>query len=310
MKERAAELYRSVQKDICRGLEALDGKAKFVEEAWTREGGGGGYTRVLSEGAVFEKAGVNWSEVYGELPANFTAGVQTPERSFYATGISLVLHPKSPMIPTVHANFRFLQRGEKCWFGGGADLTPYYPYVEDAVHFHRVLKGACDESDPTWYPRFKEWCDGYFYLPHRKETRGIGGVFYDYIGVGQEDLDSPENHPHALKQAVPLEEAFRFAQTISNQFLAAYVPIAERRISEPWGERERQFQLYRRGRYVEFNLIYDRGTSFGLRTGGRTESILMSLPPLVRWEYQYTPEPGSREEEIQSFLTPRDWLSE
>ena len=310
MRDKAAALYRSVQEEICKSLEAVDGEGRFHEDEWERPGGGGGQTRVMKGGRLFESAGVNWSEVYGELPPHFNAGVKTPERSFYATGISLVLHPLTPHIPTVHANFRFLQRGDLCWFGGGADLTPYYPHLEDAQHFHRTLKGGCDQLNPAWYPRFKSWCDDYFYLPHRKETRGIGGIFYDYVGVSRQALEHPDSHPHALEEEVSIERGFEFASTISRTFLPAYLPIVERRQDEPYGQRERDFQLYRRGRYVEFNLIYDRGTTFGLKTGGRTESILMSMPPMARWEYQFQGEEGSREAALQQFLTPRDWLAE
>ena len=308
MRQRAAELYRSVQEEICEALEALDGAGKFEEDSWSRPGGGGGKSRIMRGGALFESAGVNWSEVFGTLPPHFSAGVNVPEREFYATGISLVLHPLTPMIPTVHANFRFLERGSVAWFGGGADLTPFYPWREDVQHFHRTLKEGCDVADPSWYPRFKDWCDAYFYLPHRKETRGVGGIFYDYVGVDPEILEDPSKHPHALDKPVPLEDAYQFASTISRCFLPAYIPIAEKRRNEPYSERERMFQLYRRGRYVEFNLIYDRGTTFGLKTGGRTESILMSMPPMARWEYSYQPDAESRENELYGYLRPQEWL--
>jgi len=297
--DRAAGFFRELQLRICERLEALDGRARFLEDAWQREGGGGGLTRVISGsagdgGALFEKAGVNFSDVSGELPEDFARTLPGTGRAFRATGVSLVLHPRSPMVPTVHANFRFLQKGDAGWFGGGADLTPYYPWREDAVHFHRTFKTACDAHDPAFYARFKKTCDEYFYLPHRQETRGIGGIFFDY----QQGTGGAEG----------LEPVFAFERTVGNAFLDAYVPIAERRRDEPWGERERQFQLWRRGRYVEFNLIYDRGTLFGLKTNGRIESILMSLPPLVRWEYDHHPEPGSREAKLFEYLRPTDWL--
>ena len=310
MRERAAQLYQDVQDEICQALTKVDGQGAFHEDKWSRPGGGGGKTRIFRDGALFESAGVNFSEVFGTLPPHFDAGVNVEEREFYATGISLVLHPLNPRIPTVHANFRYLERGPVAWFGGGADLTPFYPQMEDVQHFHRTLKEGCDASNSMWYPRFKEWCDGYFYLPHRKETRGVGGIFYDYIGVSPELLTEPSKHPHALPDAIPLEKAYQFASTISRCFLPAYLPIVERRQGEAYGEREREFQLIRRGRYVEFNLIYDRGTTFGLKTGGRTESILMSMPPMVRWGYQWTPGEDSEEAKLWDFLRPRDWLGE
>jgi coproporphyrinogen III oxidase len=232
---------------------------------------------------------VNFSDVAGELPEEIAAHTPGEGRAFRASGISLVIHPRSPMVPTVHANFRCLTKGAAVWFGGGADLTPYYPYREDAVHFHATLRAACDRHDPGYYPKFKKWCDEYFFLPHRGETRGVGGLFFDYLGGD-------------------LEGTFAFVRDVGDSFLPAYLPIAERRREEHWGEREREFQLWRRGRYVEFNLLYDRGTIFGLRTGGRIESILMSLPPLVRWKYGHEPEPGSREAALSDFLRPTDWL--
>ena len=310
MLESAGAFFRTLQQQICVELERLDGSGRFVEDAWERPGGGGGFTRVLSEGAVFERAGVNWSHVHGTLPIGLDGSPSNDP--FDATGVSLVLHPRSPMIPTVHANFRMIRRGDREWFGGGADLTPYFPHVEDAIHFHSVLKAACDRHDPAWYPRFKEWCDGYFFLPHRNETRGIGGVFFDYLGVPASELSPTvlEHSPRALEEAVDLERGFAFVQDIGSHFIEAYLPIAERHLEAPWDENAREFQLLRRGRYVEFNLILDRGTTFGLRTGGRTESILMSLPPLVRWEYDHVPEPGTRQEDLRDFLRPRDWLGE
>ncbi len=287
--EEAGRQVRAWQTEICRELERLDGLARFRFDEWQRPGGGGGLTGVMTEGAIFEKAGVNTSVVQGKLPADFAATLPGDGLDFFATGVSLVLHPRSPMIPTTHANFRFLCRGSAAWFGGGADLTPYYPFHEDVVHFHRVLKQACDRHDPGHYPRFKAWCDEYFVLKHRGETRGVGGLFFDY-----------------LKDDLP--RAHAFWRDAGAAFLPAYAPIVERRRDEPHGERERSFQLYRRGRYVEFNLLFDRGTVFGLKTDGRVESILMSMPPLVRWEYSYAPAPGSREAEIYDYLRPRDWL--
>jgi coproporphyrinogen III oxidase len=292
LRTRAADTFRSLQDRICAALEALDG-ARFREDAWQREGGGGGRTRVLAGGAVFEKAGVNFSEVFGQMSPEFAKQVPGEGLDFTATGVSLVLHPRNPFVPTVHANFRFLTKGEKQWFGGGADLTPYYPFREDVVHFHRAWRDVCRRhADAADYPRFKKWCDDYFYLPHRGEPRGVGGIFFDYL---EGDL----------------ERTFTFVRDCGDTFTDAYLPIAQRRKDLPYGPHERAFQEFRRGRYVEFNLIYDRGTLFGLKTGGRTESILMSLPPVVRWQYDHHPEPGSREAELyEVYLKPRDWAQE
>ena len=289
--QRAADWFHALQDRICAALTDLDGGGSFREDHWTRSGGGGGRSRVLERGGLFEKAGVNVSDVHGELPAEIAGSTPGSGRAFRATGISLVLHPASPMIPTVHANFRCLAKGDATWFGGGGDLTPCYPYREDVVHFHRTWKAVCDAHDPTYYTRFKQACDEYFFLPHRGETRGVGGIFFDYL---QDDL----------------ERTFDFVRAAGDAFVPAYVPIAERRRDEPFGPRERDFQLHRRGRYVEFNLLYDRGTLFGLKTGGRIESILMSLPPEVRWSYAYLPEPESREAELSRYLVATDWLGE
>lgn len=296
----AVEAYLTgLQDTICAALEAADGAARFREDAWRREEGGGGRTRVLEGGALFEKAGLAYSHVHGAaLPASATAA--RPElagRSFRALGVSLVLHPENPYVPTTHANVRYFvaeRPGEPpvWWFGGGFDLTPYYPFDEDAVHWHATARAACEPFGPAVYPRLKAWCDEYFFLPHRGETRGVGGLFFDDWNEGG------------------AERSFAFLRSVGDCFLPAYLPIAERRRGMPWGERERAFQLYRRGRYVEFNLLYDRGTSFGIQSGGRTESILMSLPPLVRWRYGWAPEPGSPEERLGDFLRPRDWLGE
>jgi coproporphyrinogen III oxidase len=290
--EHCAAYFAGLQERICTALEELDGDGRFREDLWERPGGGGGRTRVLTEGRLWEKAGVNFSAVFGQLPEAFAEQLPGQGRDFTATGISLVLHPRNPFVPTVHANFRFLTKGDRAWFGGGADLTPYYPYREDVIHFHRVWKTVCQRHPPPVdYDRFKRWCDEYFYLPHRGEARGVGGIFFDYLEGDWEKL-------------------FAFVRDAGNAFLEAYLPIARRRQHEPYGERERAFQLFRRGRYVEFNLLYDRGTLFGLKTSGRTESILMSLPPLVRWPYDYHPEPGSREAALYDYLQPRDWAAE
>ncbi|KIO36972.1 oxygen-dependent coproporphyrinogen oxidase [Shewanella sp. cp20] len=287
-----------LQQRICEGLEQLDGEAKFVADSWTREEGGGGTSRVLTKGKVFEQAGVNFSHVTGAaMPASATA--HRPElagRSFEAMGVSLVIHPNNPYVPTTHANVRFFIAEKEgadpvWWFGGGFDLTPYYPFEEDVVTWHQSAKALCEPFGEDVYPKYKKWCDEYFFLPHRNETRGVGGLFFD-------DLNEPG-----------FENSFAFMQAVGEGFLKAYAPIVEKRKDTEYGERERDFQLYRRGRYVEFNLVYDRGTLFGLQTGGRTESILMSMPPLVRWQYAYTPEPGSAEAKLYTdFLKPRDWL--
>ncbi|AKJ94079.1 coproporphyrinogen III oxidase [Thioalkalivibrio versutus] len=298
--ERVIDYLQGLQDRICQGLEGLDGRARFEEDAWERPAGGGGRTRVLHEGAVFEQAGVNFSHVMGDnLPASATA--HRPEmagRSFQATGVSLVIHPHNPFVPTSHANVRFFiaeKPGEDpiWWFGGGFDLTPYYGFDEDCIHWHRTAEAACRPFGEHLYPAHKKWCDEYFHLKHRDEPRGVGGLFFDDFSEGG------------------FEHAFGYMQSVGNAYLDAYAPIVERRRATDFGERERQFQLYRRGRYVEFNLVYDRGTLFGLQSGGRTESILMSLPPLVRWEYNYQPAPGTPEAELyERYLKPRDWLAE
>ncbi len=308
-----------LQDSICTGLEALDGEGRFREDSWDRPEGGGGRSRVLQEGRIFEQGGVNFSEVEGEnLPPSILG--QRPEAAghrWFATGTSMVLHPRSPWLPTVHLNYRYFEAGPVWWFGGGADLTPYYPFLEDAKHFHTTLKRACDSVDPVYYPVFKPWCDEYFFLKHRGETRGVGGIFYDYQEPGGalyrgQDPQGPAARVGAdLRPARDWESLHALAAACGAAFLPSYVPIIERRQGLAWGERERQFQLYRRGRYVEFNLVFDRGTIFGLQTNGRTESILMSLPPLVRWEYAYTPAAGSREALLTDLFTrPQDWLGD
>jgi len=297
--EAVKDYLLDLQNRICEELTALDGARRFEEDRWERPGGGGGLTRCLDDGAVFEKGGVNFSHVHGEnLPAAATA--QRPAlagASFQAMGVSLVLHPRNPYAPTSHANVRFfIARPPKgapiWWFGGGFDLTPYYPFDEDAVHWHRTAKDACDPFDSGYYAEFKTWCDNYFYLKHRNETRGVGGLFYD--DFNRRDFD----------------HSFAFTRSVGDHFLPAYTPIVATRKDVPYGERERDFQLYRRGRYVEFNLLFDRGTTFGIQTGGRTESILMSLPPLVSWRYNWTPEPGTPEAGLYERLKPIDWLAD
>jgi coproporphyrinogen III oxidase len=310
MRERATDFFANLQDDLCAALEQLDGAARFREDQWERDGGGGGRSRVMEGGALFEKAGVNFSAVHGHFENAYAERMLVGEGTqFYATGMSFVLHPTSPMVPTVHANLRYLERGTGGWFGGGSDLTPYYPYREDAVHFHRTLKEACDNFDPAFYAKFKKWCDEYFFIKHRDEARGVGGIFFDYLTGADEGplLGADDRVPRERRG---IEFIFNFVQAIGRAFLPAYLPIAERRRDEPYTEREREFQLIRRGRYAEFNLVYDRGTHFGLETRGRAESILMSLPPLVRWVYDYQPEPGSREAEAWAYFRAHDWLGE
>ncbi|MAD91763.1 MAG: oxygen-dependent coproporphyrinogen oxidase [Gammaproteobacteria bacterium] len=284
------------QNKVCDSLEILDGKSAFISDNWERDGGGGGESRILNNGAIFEKAGVSLSHVFGEeMPSSAT--IHRPDlagKAFQAVGVSLVLHPNNPYVPTTHANFRFFTAGSKkpiWWFGGGYDLTPYYPFYEDVKHWHKVAKSSCDPFGKDLYNQYKKWCDNYFYLKHRKETRGVGGLFFD-------DLNK-----------MGFEKSFGFVKSVANSFLKAYLPIVKKRHNHTFGEDQRNFQLYRRGRYVEFNLLYDRGTLFGLQSGGRTESILMSLPPKVNWQYNWQPEPGSPEQELyQKYLKPHDWL--
>jgi coproporphyrinogen III oxidase len=276
-----------LQAAIVARLEALDG-GRFREDRWTRPEGGGGAARVIEDGALLERGGVNFSRVSGaSLPPSATASrPQLAGRAFEAMGVSLVLHPRNPYCPTVHMNVRLFAAGDNWWFGGGMDLTPYYGFEEDARHFHATCKAAVGAH----YPRFKRWCDEYFYLKHRREPRGVGGIFFD-------DLNEPD-----------FDACLALMRSVGDHFLTAYAPILEKRRATPYGEREREFQAYRRGRYVEFNLVYDRGTLFGLQSGGRTEAILMSLPPRVAWRYDWQPEPGSPEAKLYSdFLKPRDW---
>ena len=291
---------QDLQNKITDSLQATDGTGQFISDEWSRESGGGGRTMVLGGGQVFEKAGVNFSEVNGDnLPASATA--HRPElagRTFQAMGVSLVMHPYNPHVPTSHANVRFFiaeKSGEESiwWFGGGFDLTPYYAYQEDCEHWHRTARKACENFGPDVYPKYKQWCDDYFYIKHRQEARGIGGLFFD-------DLNQPD-----------FDTAFAFMRSVGDHYLPAYLPIVEKRRHTKFGTGDRKFQLYRRGRYVEFNLVYDRGTLFGLQSGGRIESILMSLPPLVSWQYNFHPEAGSVEAELTDYyLQPRDWIGD
>jgi len=293
--EQMVQFLQGFHDRLCAKLEAADGVGTFREDAWTRPEGGGGRSRVMADGAVFEKAGVNFSEVHGQFTPEFAKQMPGDGLAFTATGVSWVLHPRSPHIPTVHGNYRYLTHGSKGWFGGGSDLTPYYPVKEDVVHFHKTLKAACDRHAPlVEYAKLKRTCDEYFHLPHRNEARGVGGLFFDHFD-GNGDF----------------EAAFAFVRDAADAFLPAYLPIVERRRNDPYTPEQRTFQEYRRGRYVEFNLIYDRGTIFGLKTNGRTESILMSLPPVVRYIYDYHAPAGTPEAALTDYwLKPRDWAAE
>lgn len=298
---RVKQYLMELQDRICASLEGEESKVRFIEDNWQYASGvGGGRTRVLSGGETFEQGGVNFSHVVGlNLPPSATASRPgLAGRGFQAVGVSLVIHPCNPYVPTSHANVRFFiaeKEGEEpiWWFGGGFDLTPFYPFEEDVIDWHRSAKAACDPFGPEIYPRYKKWCDDYFFLKHRNETRGVGGLFFD-------DLNE-----------WGFERSFDFMRSVGDHYIGGYLPIVQKRRNTPFGERERQFQLYRRGRYVEFNLVYDRGTIFGLQSGGRTESILMSLPPVVNWRYNWKPEPGSAEESLyQNYLKPKDWLKQ
>ena len=302
IKKEFTEYIRNLQNEICTALEQIDGIGTFREDEWQRDGGGGGHTRVIEKGEVFEKGGVNISTVHGELPDPIKKHFNVDKGWFWAGGISLVIHPKNPMVPTVHANFRYFElyddekmtRRSDGWFGGGADLTPYYLWEEDARHFHQSFKNACDQHGTDLYPKFKKQCDEYFYNSHRDEARGIGGLFFDYL---RED----DQRSLTFWQA--------FTEDTGRAFIHSYLPIVKKRMNEPYNTKHRYWQEIRRGRYVEFNLIHDRGTLFGLKTKGRIESIFMSLPPRVRWDYDFTAEPGSREEKLLDVLKePKDWV--
>ncbi|WP_010136827.1 oxygen-dependent coproporphyrinogen oxidase [Ochrovirga pacifica] len=300
MKEQFYNYIQQLQDTICTGLEALDGEAKFVQDLWDRPEGGGGRTRVISNGKVFEKGGVNISSVHGELPLALRKQFGVEEGNFYACGLSLVIHPKNPMVPTVHANWRYFEMYDESgnvvtqWFGGGQDLTPYYLFEEDAVHFHTVCKNACDAHSAEFYPLYKKKCDEYFWNAHRNEARGIGGLFFDYLKPTEE---------------MSLEQWYNFVTEVGNSFLNSYVPIVNKRKDLDYTQEQRDWQEVRRGRYVEFNLVHDRGTLFGLKTNGRIESILMSLPPHVQWHYCHEPEEGSWEEKlVKVLMNPKQWI--
>jgi len=299
VKEQFIQYLDNLQDAICAGLEGADGTAKFIEDTWERPEGGGGKTRVIANSAIFEKAGVNTSVVHGALPAAMQQAFNVPESNFFACGLSLVIHPLNPYVPTVHANWRYFELYDKngrrldCWFGGGSDLTPNYIFEEDARHFHGTLKNAMEPFGSDLYPKYKKQCDEYFVNKHRgEEMRGIGGVFYDYLRPTDETDE---------------QRLFSFQQSNGNAFLPAYLPIVEKRKDNTFSEKETEWQEIRRGRYVEFNLIHDRGTLFGLKTNGRTESILMSLPPRARWYYNYQPEAGTKEAEMMKYLKPHEW---
>lgn len=301
MKEKFYSYIRHLQDTICKKLEEIDQKAKFQEDIWHRAEGGGGRTRVIENGNVFEKGGVNISKVYGELPEAMQDYFKVQDVSFFACGLSLVLHPKNPFVPTTHANWRYFEMYDKSgnivksWFGGGQDLTPYYLFEEDAVHFHKICKEACDKHNSEFYPKYKKQCDQYFWNTHRNEARGIGGLFFDYLQP-DEQMSS--------------EKWYDFVTEVGNSFLEAYVPIVEKRKDLPYTEANRTWQEIRRGRYVEFNLIHDKGTLFGLKTNGRIESILMSLPAHVQWVYNHHPESGSEEEKLLNVLKkPKEWVN-
>jgi coproporphyrinogen III oxidase len=298
LSERARSYFEQLQQRICSALEVFEPEKRFTEDRWEKadsrhsdKSGGGGLSRVLEGGKVFEKAAVLSSTVFGGLPEALALKMNVPPTNYYASGISLIIHPLSPMVPTVHANFRYFEQehGDR-WFGGGTDLTPFYPYDEDIKHFHSTLKAACDKSNAEYYSKFKKWCDEYFYIKHRDEARGVGGLFFDYLRGD-------------------VEQHFQFVKGVGDVFLDSYVPIVKKRMDEKWGEQEKAWQSLRRGRYVEFNLVYDRGTTFGLETKGRIESILVSLPPRVEWRYNVQPEPNSREAKLVDLLrTPKEWV--
>lgn len=310
MRERMETLVRRIQDEVCTAIAKVDGGA-FKDDSWTREGGGGGRSRVLQDGRVFEKAGVGVSVVHGTLTPEAARSMgggkhltAAEDLKFFATGVSMVIHPHNPMCPTMHANYRYFERGDgqkpgSWWFGGGTDLTPSYLFDDDARHFHRTLKSACDAHDAAYYPRFKAWCDEYFLIPHRGERRGVGGIFYD-------DVNDQPGSPGEGRTA---DQLLAFSTSCAEAIVPAYLPIVERRKDESYGPAEKEWQQLRRGRYVEFNLVYDRGTVFGLKTGGRIESILMSLPLTARWEYAQQPQPASREASLVEVLKqPREWI--
>ncbi|QMU28716.1 oxygen-dependent coproporphyrinogen oxidase [Adhaeribacter radiodurans] len=296
MKKEIEAWFRDFQDRLCKSLEECDGKVTFQEDNWQHESGGGGRSRVIQNGAIFEKGGVNFSAVSGDMPTAAATKLLMPDTRYFATGVSVVLHPENPLIPITHMNVRYLEAGNgEAWFGGGIDLTPIYLDLQQARYFHEQLKTVCDRHHPNYYSRFKQWADDYFYLPHRHETRGIGGIFFDRLTPLEEDLT--------------LEQLFSFVQEVADIFAPTYTTIVNQNRNLAYTEQQKEWQLLRRGRYVEFNLVHDRGTKFGLETGGRVESILMSLPTYASWKYNFKPEPGSAEEQTQQYLKKNvDWL--
>lgn len=295
LKDRIVEAYQKIQDDICQGLELADGNGKFEEEIWTREGGGGGRTRIFQGGNVIEKGGVNFSAVYGKLPDSVKKAFKVDNDEFFATGVSIVIHPSNPFVPIIHMNIRYFEMDEQTrWFGGGIDLTPHYVIDTDVRFFHHLLKQACDQYEPTFYPKFKKQADDYFYIKHREETRGVGGIFYDRL--------KPEN------TGLSWEDIFSFSQSVGNSFLPAYTELIDRNRDAEFTPEHQEWQYLRRSRYVEFNLVYDSGTKFGLETNGRVESILMSLPPMAKWNYNFKPAENSPEAQTLSKLIKGiDW---
>ncbi|GAA4779370.1 oxygen-dependent coproporphyrinogen oxidase [Olivibacter ginsenosidimutans] len=296
-KEEITAAYQRIQDDICKGLEAADGKALFEEERWEREGGGGGRTRIIQQGQVIERGGVNFSAVHGELPKKIKDAFQVENQDFFASGVSIVIHPKSPWVPIIHMNVRYFELDNgNYWFGGGIDLTPHYIIEKDASFFHQQLKSVCDRYDSSFYPRFKAWADDYFFIKHRNETRGVGGIFYDKLHAGNTALDK--------------DHLFAFSKAVGESFVPIYTALIDRNKDRSFSEAEQQWQYIRRGRYVEFNLVYDAGTKFGLETNGRIESILMSLPPQANWFYNYQAKPGSLEDQTAQRLKKGiDWIN-
>jgi coproporphyrinogen III oxidase len=294
-KEEITAWFQQLQDSICKQIETTDGEARFEEDLWTRTAGGGGRTRIIQKGNILEKGGVLFSAVHGETPANILRALHLEEADFYATGVSIVMHPQSPMVPIIHMNVRYFEMSNGIsWFGGGIDLTPHYVDEEDARYFHGKLKQACDIHHVSYYPAFKQWADDYFYIKHRQETRGIGGIFFDRLSANDE---------------FSLEQRFRFVQSVGETFAPVYTHLLQKNASLPYGDREKEWQMVRRGRYVEFNLVYDKGTKFGLDTEGRTESILMSLPPQAQWHYNYQVQAGSKEEKTLDLLKKGiDWV--
>jgi len=294
-KEEISKAFQALQDKICTGLEELDAKSKFQEDPWTRAAGGGGKTRVILDGNIFEKGGVNFSAVFGQAPEFLQKELKNSESEFFATGVSIVIHPHSPFVPIIHMNVRYFEMDDTKWFGGGIDLTPVYFFEDDVRFFHRQLKSVCDKFGKTYYTEFKSWADDYFFIRHRNETRGAGGIFFDHLKPTDE---------------ISVDRLFDFVIATGEAFVPVYSEIVNRNRNKPYGEKEKLWQLIRRGRYAEFNLVYDRGTKFGLETDGRIESILMSLPPLASWKYNFKPLPGSEEEKTQRLLgKDYDWIS-